>query len=129
MAEYLPYEKSQTTSVPVVSITWPADGETISGTQIVDPIGGGPINAVAYSVFDDTMTDGTGIASVLFELIDSESNVVAQHNEGLVAYDWDDLDTTQYPDGAYTLRATATGNTQPPYRSQDEITVNIDNGP
>jgi len=84
-------------AVPVVSFTTPASGATLSGTVAV--------NAFVYDP-DAGTADGAGIANVVFELLQG-TTVVASHAESVVTYDWS-LDTTLHPDGAYTLRATAT---------------------
>ncbi len=123
----IPYSMA-TASVPVVAFTWPTNGETISGIP-TNPIGGGPINAVAYDMFDPTKTDGTRIVNVVFQLINSESQIVAEATENIAPYDWAALDTTQNADGIYTLRAIATGNTTPAYKSQVDISVTLDNTP
>ncbi len=103
---------------PVVAFTRPANGAMLSGTAAVNARANDP---------DAGTADGAGIQSVVFELRQG-TGVVATLPEFLVTYDWN-LDTTLYPNGAYTLRATATstaaaGGTS----SQANLSVTIANG-
>ncbi|HEY9048162.1 MAG TPA: family 16 glycosylhydrolase [Ohtaekwangia sp.] len=88
------------TGDPVVQFTTPAANATISGTTA--------INAVAYDP-DIATTDGAGISNIFFELLQG-TTVKASLRENIKTYDWS-LNTRLYPDGAYTLRATATSTT------------------
>jgi len=87
---------SGTDRPPSVSFTNPANA-VLSGMIAV--------NALAYDP-DLGSLDGDGIVNVVFELLQG-ANVVATHTEQIVTYDWP-LDTTAYPDGTYSLRATST---------------------
>ncbi|OGI17455.1 MAG: hypothetical protein A2Z52_00060 [Candidatus Moranbacteria bacterium RBG_19FT_COMBO_42_6] len=116
------YNTAPTISMPTVSITSPASGATLSGTVT-------NVNALAYDP-DIGSTDGDGIANVIFELINSGGTTVASTQENIVTYDWNPLDTTLYPDGNYTLKATATstpaaGGTS----SSTSIPITINNAP
>ncbi|HEY9048157.1 MAG TPA: glycosyl hydrolase [Ohtaekwangia sp.] len=85
---------------PVVQFTRPAANATLSGTIAV--------NATAYDP-DIATTDGSGIANVIFELLQN-ATVIASLQENIKPYDWS-INTSLYPNGAYTLRATARSTT------------------
>jgi endoglucanase Acf2 len=105
------------TGDPVVQFTKPANNATVSGTVAV--------NATAYDP-DVATTDGSGILKVVFELIQG-GVVKATLTENTKTYDWS-LNSKLYPNGTYTLKATATSTTAAGGTTgSTSITINISN--
>ena len=116
-------------ALPHLEFTNPTGGTT-SG-EIV-------INAVAYDpavgIVDGAgMNDGVGPAGVFFEIFDSSAALVASHKENGRPFNmtWNTAEidpiTLQrlYPDGSYTIRATATSVAG--YVTVADVTVTVSN--
>lgn|GEM_PF-8577 len=88
-------------NAPTVLFTQPPNDSEISGDLPYKSI-----NAVAFDP-DVGGNDGDGIQNLVFELINGSGTVVNTRQENSAPYD-DGFDTTQFADGYYTLRATAT---------------------
>jgi hypothetical protein len=90
---------------PTVSITYPSDGNTVSGTVVVTA----------------SASDNVGVTKVEFYL----DNVI-QKSDSTSPYTWS-WDTATATDGSHTLKVIAydAENNQ----QTDQITVNVDNGP
>jgi hypothetical protein len=105
---------------PVVQLTNPLDGSTVSGEVI--------INAIAYDEAVGT-TDGDGMegaGGVDFEIIDGSGVVLGSHHENLATFDmtWDTT-LPVYPNGTYTIRVTAESDAG--YETVVEISVTVSN--
>lgn len=85
---------------PTVRFNHPQNGDTLSTLFKNDSI-----SAVAFDQDVDT-SNGAGIASVIFTLLQT-GTVLDSITTSHVPYIWHDFDVTEYPDGEYTLRATA----------------------
>ncbi len=104
---------------PSVSFTNPANGASLSGSLVVNARANDP---------DLGTADGAGIDRVVFELLQGTTVVATSPTEFAVTYDWS-LNTTAYPDGSYTLRATATSTAAAGGTSASaSITVTLANG-
>ena len=102
---------------PSVSFTNPSNLAMLSGTVAVNATASDP---------DVGGNDGDGIANVLFELLQG-TTVVDSAQQNAAPYNWN-LDTTQHPNGTYTLRATATATVAAGGSSSStSITVTIAN--
>jgi hypothetical protein len=85
------------TSTSTVYFTKPSQNSSVSGNIHINAFSSDP-NAGT--------SDGKGISNVKFELIKGTS-VIDSRLENIVPYDWY-ANTANYPDGTYTLKATAT---------------------
>jgi glucose/arabinose dehydrogenase len=95
---------STSDQIPVVAFTTPASGATVSGNVAVNATANDP---------DIGPNDGNGISNVVFQLYQGATLIATAPTENSAPYDWSPapgLNTTLYPNGAYTLRATATSS-------------------
>ena len=120
LTEDLLYDAGTINLPPVVQITNPLDGSTVSGEVI--------INAIAYDP-DVGTTDGDGMedeGGVDFEIINSSGTVLGSHHENTAGFNmtWDTAGPL-YPNGTYTIRVIALSDTG--YETVVEISVTVDN--
>lgn len=90
---------------PAIKITNPIK----AGTVLSGVLPQGTITAEAYDP-DIGTTNGSGIANILFELIQGTATVKLSSTDNSAPYEWS-FDTAPFANGTYTLRATVTSTT------------------
>lgn len=104
---------------PFLSIVGPLKNAVISGTP-------NPFRAIAFDP-DQGTDDGDGMESVVFELLQG-STVLGKFTDKAPPFQWP-INSNDYPDGQYQLRATATSSGSSGEKTSiSQIPILIDNG-